>query len=133
MILPDTNILIAYFSRRESAASLVRQAISKKKVIFSIVAVAEFLTKATKKDSLVMSQLIDEIGLVGLTREIMNLAVMYRKIVLRKTKRVLLLDCFLAATAKIHNATLVTFDRHDYPFSDIAVKQPEELMLSLKK
>lgn len=41
-----------------------------------------------------------------------------------KTKRVHLLDCFLAAQAKINKLTLVTNNRSDFPMTDIKVVTP---------
>jgi len=41
-----------------------------------------------------------------------------------KTKRVHLLDCFLAAQAKINKLTLVTHNKSDFPMKDIKVISP---------
>lgn len=127
MIVPDTNILIAYSTIQEPAHGIVKQHIVKKTILFSIVAVAEFLVKATSQESELLRRMTDEIGLIDVNKSIMEQAVLYRKEALRKTKRSHILDCFIAATAKIHKATLLTCDKRDYPFPDITVKQPEEV------
>lgn len=126
MILPDTNVLIAYFANRESSVSLLNNAILNRKLMLSVIVVAEFLVKADEIDAATFRQLIERIGIKEITREIMEQAVTYRKQTLRKSKRAHLLDCFIAATAKVHKAILLTLDRRDYPFRDLSVRQPEE-------
>lgn len=129
VILPDTNILIAYFLRKEPAASLVKEAIIRRKILFSVITVAEFLIKASLRETSTLNKILNEFGAVDINREIMNQAVAYRKQTERKTKKVYLLDCFLAATAKIHKAGIITEDTKDYPFNDIIIKTPEEITI----
>lgn len=124
LILPDTNIFIAYFLRQEPAASLIKEAILEREIRFSVVSVAEFMVKASSRESSVMNKLLDEFGMIAIDREIVNQAVLYRKYIEKKIKKVYLLDCFLAASAKITGATLITYDVDDYPFTDISVKTP---------
>lgn len=133
MIIPDTNVFIAYFKGDQSVVRIIHHALKQRQILLSVVSVGEFLVKATKAEVIIIDQMIASCGIVSIDRTIMDQAVILRRRLFRKTKRILFLDCFIAATAKIHKATLLTLDRHDYPFSDIAVKQPEELKLSLKK
>lgn len=127
MMLPDTNVLIAYFSRNEPSATLVKNSILSRQLKLTVITVAEFLIKASAREAKVIRELVDQFGILEITREVMEQAVKYRKQVLRKQKRVLLLDCFIAATAKIQRATLVTLDKHDYPLAGLSIKQPEEM------
>jgi len=127
MILPDTNILIAYFNDYKPVTTLLDPAIEEKQLLLSIIAVGEFLVKATVEEEKAVDQMIAKMGVIPIDRGVMDQAVRLRKQVLRKTKRTHLLDCFIAATAKVYGATLLTFDRNDYPFRDIAVRQPEDL------
>lgn len=131
MVIPDTNVLIAYFSSKENLiVSMLDKMLEKQKVLFSVVAVAEFLVKAQDEEQKIMERMIAENSLIPIDAIIMKQAVRYRKQTLRKSRRILMLDCFIAATARIHKATLLTFDRRDYPFSDIKVRQPEEIIAS---
>jgi len=127
MILPDTNILVAYFKGSDLVTTLVDRAIEEKQILLSIIPIAEFLVKASSEEEAIIEQIIAMIGFIPLDQVIMNQTVVFRRQALRKTKRSHLLDCFIAATAKIHNATLVTFDRGDYPFRGLKVCQPEDL------
>lgn len=128
LILPDTNIIISFFLRIEPAASLVKKAIASRRILFSIVSTGEFLIKASPKENQIMNKILDEFGVVEINREIMNQAVIYRKYTEKKTKKVYLLDCFIAASAKIKQATLITENTGDYPFIDIQVLSPKELV-----
>lgn len=127
MIVPDANVFIAYFQKKEPTRSLLDNNISKQKIIFSVVSIAEFLVKALPEEKDIMEGFLRDFGCISVDEKIMEQAVLYRQQALQKSKRSHLLDCFIAATAKVHQAILLTFDRRDYPFRDISVKQPEEL------
>lgn len=126
MILPDTNILIAYFTHTEPVFSFMDREINKKSVVFSVIAIAEFLIKATAEESNIVTQMAEQTGIIPVDQAVMLQAVRYRKMAMKKHKRVHLLDCFIAASAKLHQAILLTYDRRDYPFKDLQIKQPGE-------
>ena len=50
-----------------------------------------------------------------------EIAAQYRQQFRRKEKQVYLIDCLIAATAKLYNLTLVTKNTKDYPMKDIKV------------
>lgn len=129
MILPDTNILIAYFTKQEPVFTVFEQSLRNQSVLISIVTAAEFLIRATEKETRLFRQLLEQQRVIAVDTAVMEKAVEYRKMALRKTKRVLLLDCFVAASAYLHNATLLTYDTRDYPFSDLTIQKPEALVL----
>lgn len=129
MILPDTNILIAYFTKQEPVFTVFEQALRNQIVLISIVTASEFLIRATEEETRLFRQLFHEQEVLPVDMEVMEKTVEYRKLALRKTKRVLLLDCFVAASAYLHNATLLTYDTHDYPFPDLTIRKPEALVL----
>ena len=109
---------------------MIEQALEKRQILLSVVSVGEFLVAASEAETAIVDEMIVILGIISIDRAIMDQAVVFRQHVLRKSKRVLLLDCFIAATAKLRNATLLTFDRRDYPFSGIKVKEPQELHVS---
>lgn len=127
MILPDTNVLIAYFAKSDLALSIVDNAIIHRKIIFSVITVAEFLIKADKQETSVFKEITNNIGITYIDYTILKEAIVFRRSTLRKTKRSHLLDCLIAATAKVHGAILVTYNRRDYLFPDLSAKQPEEI------
>ena len=121
-IVADTNVWVAYFLEREPVASFVAEAILSLNVVLSVVSVSEFLVKADKNQEKEMLRLVDEVGVIPVTKEIALEAVRLRKQALKKSKKQLMLDCYIAATAKVCGAELVTFDKHDYPFTGVKIK-----------
>lgn len=124
MILPDTNVLIAYFRNYQPVTALLDHAIEEKQLLLSVIAVCELLVKATVEEESAVTQLIDKLGIIPVDRIIMDQAVILRRQALRKTKRSHLLDCIIAATANVHNAVLLTLDKRDYPFPNLVIREP---------
>lgn len=124
-ILPDTNALIAYFANEDPFASIIERSISDKTLVLSIICVAEFLVKATTEEQKILENIMSKLGVIVIDQPVMKQAVLYRKQALQKSKRVYLLDCFIAATAKVYGVSILTQDKTDYPFSDLIVIEPK--------
>src|SRR3989344_3312042 len=121
-ITPDTNVLIAYFGNSPIAGPLLEAYISDRKIILSIVVISEFLVKATIKEEKILREFAKLAPVRNVDWEIADEAVKLRRETLRKTN-IHMLDCFIAATAKISKATLLTFDRRDFPFKGLKLKE----------
>jgi len=124
MFLPDTNILIRSFLNIEPMASLFSKWLEREEVVLSAVCVSEFLVGASKEDSWKFEPFLDQLDVLPVDLVVARVAAEYRKMFLRKRKRRLLLDCFLAATAKVHNLILVTHNTTDFPMDDIEIFDP---------
>lgn len=122
--LPDTNIFIEASKGNEPAASFLLKAINKKKLVISAVVVGEFLVKANQNEQENFEKLLLQFPALPVDGEIARLGAEFRKKLITKSKRVLLLDCFLAAQAKLNNLTLVTNDKSDFPIKGIKVITP---------
>lgn len=121
--LPDTNILIRAFNGIEAESGLLNKFIQTESLFISVVVIAEVLSKANASELVSLEKLLKIFPVLIIDEKIARLAAKYRKESL-KTKRVHLLDCFLAAQAKINNLTLVTNDKSDFPTRDIKVISP---------
>lgn len=121
--LPDTNIFIRAFNGFEPEAGFLKIAIQRKKIVISSIVVAEFFVKATTQEVTSFEKLLKVFATLVVDEKIARLAAEYRKESL-KTKRVHMLDCFLAAQAKLNNLTLVTSDKADFPMKDIKMRAP---------
>lgn len=121
MYLPDSNIFIGAFSSSGPEKPFLQKIIKTKKLRISAVVAAEFLAKTSQQDEEVFNRLMEEFPVLVVDKEIAKVAAEYRKQFLRKTKRIFLLDCFLAAQAKVHHLTLVTNNKADFPMRDIKV------------
>ncbi|OGH23851.1 MAG: hypothetical protein A2698_01970 [Candidatus Levybacteria bacterium RIFCSPHIGHO2_01_FULL_42_15] len=124
MFIPDTNILIYAFEGKEPFASLLVEWTKKKTLALSVIAVAEFMVGATDEEIERLGILVESVEVYKIDYEIGKLAAMYRREFLRKKKKAFLLDCMLAATAKVHNLTLVTVNKADFPMKDIKILEP---------
>jgi len=124
MYLPDTNIIIrALYGHNEK--DFLEAVFSQNKLMLSVIVVAEFLAGASKVDKSKFDKLLKGSEVVSIDQDVAIEASKYRKKYLRKSKRVFLLDCFLAAQAKVNNLTLVTNNTQDFPMKDIKIVAPK--------
>lgn len=121
--LPDTNIFIASAKGFSPEAEFLSKIINKKQVMISSVVAAEFLARASDQEQKTFEPFLSEFKILNIDIEIARTAAEYRKQSL-KTKKVHLLDCFLAAQAKLHGLTLVTNNKADFPMKDIKIITP---------
>lgn len=121
--LPDANIFIRAAKGDKTESSFLNKAIKDKQMVISSVVVAEFLVKAGVNEEVNFTNLLSIFPIIPVDLETAKLAAEYRKESL-KSKRVQLLDCFLAAQAKVHKLTLVTNNKADFPMKDIKIITP---------
>ena len=121
MYLPDSNIIIRAFKGYEPEASFIRRNIIDRSIKISVIVIAEFLVKANDEQAKRFNSVLEEFGSLPIDERIARAAGEYRKQFLRKTTRTFLLDCYLAAQAKLHNLTIVTNNRKDFPMKDINI------------
>lgn len=123
MFLPDTNIFILGLRGSEREATFLKKAIEKKRLCISVVVIGEFLSKVREQDTEAFDRLVNAFKILPVDQEVARVGAKLRWESL-KTKRAYLIDCFLAAQAKIYNLTLVTNNKADFPMKDIKVISP---------
>lgn len=123
-VLLDTNVILETFVGKEPTASRVRAWIEAGTIALSAVSVGEITSKASKDEIEKLELLVSTFGVLPVDGVVAKIAGAYRKAFSRKEKRVFLLDCFIAATAKLFNLKLATRNVKDYPMSDIEVIDP---------
>lgn len=121
--LPDTNIFIMAAKGYLPESKFLSGAIKKGQVMISTVVVGEFLAKADTKEEKSFERLLSQFNVIPVNLEVARLAAKYRKEGL-KSKRIHMLDCFLAAQAKLDNLILVTNNTADFPMRDVKVTSP---------
>lgn len=124
MYLPDTNIFIRAIQGKDSERKFLDRIISDSKVVISTVVVAEFLSGVNKTEEIALDKLIRQFGVLIIDENVARAAAEYRKQFLRKTKRIFIMDCFLAAQAKLNKLILVTNNKSDFPMEDIKIITP---------
>ncbi len=122
--LPDTNVLINYFEGKEPDRSFVVDLITEDRLSISPITVAELRPNQTKEEKEQLTELVINSHIFPVDVEIALQAGTYRQEFSRKTKKVYLIDCLIAATCKVHNLTLVTNNLQDYPMKDIKILKP---------
>ena len=123
MFLLDTNIIIRGFIGEEPSKSFLEKVVGNKKLYLSVVVVGEFLSQASKQEKDQFQKLLDNFPILLVDLETAKVAANYRKKFL-KTRRIQLLDYFLAAQAKLNKLTLVTNNKSDFPMKDINIVIP---------
>ena len=68
-----------------------------------------------------------KLGVLRVDQPVAEIAGDYRQQFNHKTTRIYLLDCLIAATAKLYNLTLVTRNTNDYPMTDITILNPYKI------
>lgn len=133
MYLPDSNIFIRGLNRGASPeTTFLQRCTLDKKIAISVIVVAEFLVKAGKEEIEVFNKLLKRFGTISIDEKIARVAGEYRKQFQRKTKQGFLLDCFLAAQAKVHDLVLVTNNLSDFPMKDISIISPSSISTKTK-
>lgn len=124
MYLIDTNILIYAALNLEPIASFFNSWTEKNQLTLSVISISEFLAGATPDESQKIEPLIEKLGALPVDLAVARVAANYRRQYTSKSKTPYLLDCLLAATAKIYNLTLLTHNVQDYPMTDIKILDP---------
>ncbi len=124
MYLPDTNIFILGILGEEPEATFLYKVIKKGKLVISSLVIAEYLSKANKKEENRFKMLIGNFKVLSVDAQVAEAGAKYRQNLRQKSKRVALIDCLIAAQAKLDDLTLVTNNRSDFPMSDIKVIKP---------
>ena len=122
--LLDTNVILEAFWGKQPTAKLVKNWIKQGKIAISAISVGEILSKASKEEKEKLSLLIRRFGVLAVDEVVASIAGEYRHQFSRKKKKAYLLDCFIAATAKLHSLILVTRNIKDYPMKNIQVINP---------
>src|SRR3989344_2982305 len=123
MYLIDTNVLIYAIAGREPDATFLKRTIEKGIIALSVITLAEFLTKASRKEQGVVEKLVGAFPLLAVEEQTARTAAASRRHYLSSSKGKLL-DHLMAAQAKLHNLTLVTNNKEDFPMKDIKVISP---------
>lgn len=125
--LLDTNIFIKAFVNSQAEKKMLFQTIKSNKLHISVIVVAEFLARANSKEKAKFRRLMNRFDVILIDRDVAIQASKYRHQLLVKSKRTIMLDCFIAAQAKLYNLTLVTNNKADFPMKDIKVVLPKEI------
>lgn len=114
-LLIDTDVLIDFLRGKPVARQLLESAIPTYSACVSVVTVAEIIAGMRPSEEKATEEFLQGFVVIPVSEEIARLAGSLRN----RHKRVLLPDCLIAATALAGAAALLTFNRRDYPFSEL--------------
>lgn len=123
-ILLDTNVILATFWGKEPIAPRVGSWIESGQIAISAISIGEIISKASKTEKEKLSLLISKFGVLPVDQVVAEIAGSYRLEFSRKKNKIFLLDCFIAATARLYNLKLSTMNVKDFPMTDIEIIDP---------
>ena len=123
MIIVDTNILIEAAKKNNPSFQFLKNTVAKEKIHLSVITIAEFLARASASEKRMIERLILNSEILVVDEQVARIAAKYRQRFL-KTSRTKSLDYIIAAQAKVHNLTLVTNNKSDFPMKDIKIISP---------
>lgn len=121
LILPDTNVLIQALGGVDPYGSFIKKAVEENQLVLSVVVVAEFLVGSTDEEERLFNSFLSQFKVLPVDLAVAQLAAFYRKKYLHLKKKLMLPDCFIAATCKIYNLILATDNKRDYPVDEIEI------------
>jgi predicted nucleic acid-binding protein len=118
--LVDTDILIHFLRGRREAKDFLSSLLDRSQILCSSITVAEIFAGIRPGEEEKTRELIDNIEVLDVTREIAEKAGQYRQTI--RSQSLELDDCLIAATAFIHRTVLATANAKHYPMRDIEVR-----------
>ena len=122
--LIDTSVWITYFSRSHQQSvqhvkSRVRELLTREMVYVCGTVIAECIQGFLREEERQYIETLFSFPFLETTREIFEHAGWMNRDLLIRGQGLVLTDCLIAATALVHDCTLVTADRHFERFPDL--------------
>ena len=124
MIVLDTDIVIWILRGNQAIVAAIDRLVSKESVGISTITVAEIYKNIFPIEMPAVEDFIFYQELFPVSLDIAKIAGLYWNQYHQGLKNLSLTDCLIAATAKIHRATLVTMNIKHFPMDDISLFNP---------
>ncbi len=122
LYLIDTDVLIDVTKGREPALSWVAGALARRSILCSCaITIAEYFAGQPRGDYPARDAFIDSLLYLETPHEVAEAAGDYRRSFARRGIQLSTQDVIVAATARHHEAALVTRNRKDFPMEDVRV------------
>lgn len=116
MYLIDTDILIWVLRKNKKYADLLKNLARKGSLTISTITIAEIYKNIYPAELLKTENLLNELQSFDVTPLIAKQAGLYWQNYSKKLKNLNIIDCLIAATANINEATLVSLNKKHFPF-----------------
>lgn len=124
MYLLDTDILIWILRGRQEIIEYVSQLKNKSPIGISVISVAEIYMNIFPSEFINTEEHLEQYMLFDVDQKVAKLAGLYWQQYSKKLKNLGITDCFIAATANIHEVTLVSLNTKHFPMKDIQILNP---------
>lgn len=116
-LLVDTDVLIDFLRKKPQAQKLLEEASAIYDLYISAVTLSELLTGMKPSEEAATETLIEGLTLIPVTEKIARRAGALRR--QAHSRKTLLPDCLIAATALEEECLLLTFNKKDFFFTEL--------------
>lgn len=127
MYLIDTDIIIWLLRKNEKYLQWFNGLKKTETLSISTVTVAEVYKNALASELIDIEDLLKDLEIFDVVYNIAKQAGFYWNQYVKKFKKIHILDCMIAATAKEYDLTILTLNTRHYPMTDIRVQEPLRL------
>lgn len=124
MIILDTDVVIWILRGQRPMVAAVDRLAAKQTIGISTITVAEIYKNVFPIEMPTVEDFISHQELFSVSLDIAKTAGLYWNQYHRRLKNLSLTDCLIAATAKIHQATLASMNTKHFPMDDIKLLNP---------
>ena len=125
MYLLDTDVLIWMLRGNQEVVKWVSHAKDVSSMSISVISTAEIYKNIFPVELTVTEDLLNQHVIFDVDQTIAKIAGLYWQHYVKGLKTLSLADCLIAATANVHNLTLVSLNTKHFPMSDIRVVHPK--------
>jgi len=124
MYLLDTDVLIWILRNRKDIVEKISHLKETSILSISVISVAEIYKNIFPSELTTTEDFMDQHIIFDTDQKIAKIAGLYWQQYNKQLKTLSIADCLVAATANVHNLTLVTLNTKHFPMSDIRVLNP---------
>ena len=124
MYLLDTDVLIWILRDRKEIVEKASQLKELATLCTSVISIAEIYKNIFPSELTTTEDFLDQHIIYDVDQKIAKIAGLYWQQYSKQLKSLSLADCLIAATANVHNLTLVTLNTKHFPMKDIEVLNP---------
>ena len=119
--LLDSDVIIEYFRNKTQTVELVDSLGPKIKLWISVLSLIEVKSGAMESVESKIDRFFNFAKIIPVNLEIADMAAWYMKRWKKKGITLYLVDAAIAATCIVHDLTLVTYNKRDYPMKELEV------------
>lgn len=124
MFLLDTDVLIWILRGNREIIEKISSLKDRSELCISVISIAEIYKNIFPSELTVTEDYLEQHIILEIDARISKMAGLYFQQYSKKLKNLSLMDSFIAATANVHSATLVTLNTRHFPMEDIQILNP---------